>query len=148
MDKLHALPHEWVVVCDGRKALILENLGDERFPNLRCREEREQSNPPTHEQGTSAPGRVQQSVGTIRSAVQQTDWHSLVEQRFLGTLASDLDAAVAKGDAKAVIIVAPPRALGVLRLAYSSRLRTALKAEIEKDDVKSPIYEIEKQLFG
>lgn len=53
-----------------------------------------------------------------------------------------------KGDAKALIIVAPPRALGVLRHAYSPKLRAALKAEIDKDYVKTPIHEIEKQLFG
>jgi protein required for attachment to host cells len=47
-----------------------------------------------------------------------------------------------------VIIVAPPRALGVLRQAYSPRLRGVLKGEIDKDFVRTPIYEIEKQLFG
>jgi protein required for attachment to host cells len=148
MEKLHVLPHEWVVVCDGRKALILENAGDEKFPNLRCREEHEHPDPPTHDLGTSPPGRVHQSVGTGRSAVEPTDLHDQSEQRFLGWLAHHLDAAVSKGEAKALIIVAPPRALGVLRHAYSPRLRAALKAEIDKDYVRTPIYEIEKHLFG
>ena len=26
---------EWVVVCDGAKALVLENAGDAKFPNLK-----------------------------------------------------------------------------------------------------------------
>ena len=26
---------EWVVVCDGAKALVLENTGDTKFPNLK-----------------------------------------------------------------------------------------------------------------
>ena len=26
---------EWVVVCDGAKALVLENVGDVKFPNLK-----------------------------------------------------------------------------------------------------------------
>ena len=26
---------EWVVVCDGAKALVLENVGDIRAPNLK-----------------------------------------------------------------------------------------------------------------
>ena len=30
----------WVVVCDGRKAMILENTGDEVFPNLKTKEVR------------------------------------------------------------------------------------------------------------
>ena len=41
MTKLNIHRHDWVVVCDGRKALILENLGDEKSPNLRMKEERE-----------------------------------------------------------------------------------------------------------
>ena len=42
--------------------------------------------------------------------------------------------------------MAPPRALGVLRQAYSHDLRTALRAEIDKDLVKLPVHEIEKHL--
>ena len=43
-------------------------------------------------------------------------------------------------------MVAPPRALGVLRQAYSHNLRAALRAEIDKDFVKLPVHEIEKHL--
>src|SRR5262249_60332072 len=97
---------------------------------------------------TAAPARRHARVGTARSAVGQTVWHQLAEQRFLGPPPRALDAAVPEGNAKGVIMGAPPRALGVLRLAYTSRLRSALKAEVDKDYVKAPIYEIEAQLFG
>ena len=50
------------------------------------------------------------------------------------------------GEAKSLVLVAPPRALGVLRQAYSSGLRAAPKAEIDKDFVKMPVHEIEKKL--
>ena len=43
-------------------------------------------------------------------------------------------------------MVAPPRALGVLRQAYSKGLRDAIKAEIDKDYVRMPVHEIEKKL--
>ena len=49
---------EWVIVCDGGKALILENAGDSQFPNLRTRETYEEKHPATHEQGTDVPGRI------------------------------------------------------------------------------------------
>ena len=65
---------EWVVVCDGAKALVLENAGDEKFPNLKTREVFEQETPMTREQGTDAPGRAINSVER-RSAMEQTDWH-------------------------------------------------------------------------
>ena len=139
---------EWVVVCDGRKALILENVGDEKFPNLRTKEVHEQKNPPTHEQGTDAPGRSFNSVGNRRSAVDQTDWHAQAEERFLEDLAGRLDAAIGAGEAKSIIIVAPPKALGVLRQAYSPTLRKAVRAELDKDFVKLPVHEIEKHLVG
>ena len=37
MTKMKIGTGDWIVVCDGRKALILENLGDRMFPNLRTR---------------------------------------------------------------------------------------------------------------
>ena len=69
--------------------------------------------------GTDAPGRAFSSVGAGRSAVEQTDWHAQEEDRFLHKLAARLDAAVNAGETKSLIMVAPPRALGVLRHAYS-----------------------------
>ena len=70
------------------------------------------------------------------------------EEKFLRKLAGHLDAAVKAGEAKSLILVAPPRALGVLRQAYSHNLRDALRAEIDKDFVKLPVHEIEKHLVG
>ena len=139
---------EWVLVCDGTKALVLENAGDAKFPNLKTKEVYEQEDPRTHEQGTDAPGRSINSVDARRSAMEQTDWHLQAEQRFLQRVAGHLDAAVNAGEAKSLIVVAPPRALGVLRQAYSHNLRAAVRAEIDKDLVHLPVYQIEKHLAG
>ncbi len=54
MQKLKIRQGDWVVVCDGRKALVLENAGDEKFLNLRTREVYEHPDPKTHELGTDA----------------------------------------------------------------------------------------------
>jgi protein required for attachment to host cells len=137
-----------VVVCDGAKALVLENAGDEVFPNLRTKEVYEQHALKTSEQGTDAPGRSLQSVGMARSAMEQTDWHDREERAFLEDLAGRLDAAVTAGETKALVVVAPPRALGVLRQAYSPNLRAAVRDEIDKDYVRMPVGEIEKHLTG
>jgi protein required for attachment to host cells len=137
---------DWVVVCDGKKALVLENVGDTKFLNLKTREVYEQPDLKTHELGSAAPGRSFSSVGEGRSAIEQTDWHDQEEQRFLHKLAGHLDGEVKAGRAKSLIMVAPPRALGVLRQAYSQALRGALRAEIDKDFVKMPVHEIEKHL--
>jgi protein required for attachment to host cells len=148
MSKLRIGQGEWVVVCDGAKALVLENVGDAKFPNLKTKEVYEQDDPKTSEQGTDAPGRSINSIDGRRSAVEQTDWHTQAEERFLRKLAGHLDAAVHAGKAKSLILVAPPRALGVLRQAYSHNLKSVLHAEIDKDFVKLPVHEIEKHLAG
>jgi hypothetical protein len=46
--------------------------------------------------------------------MEQTDWHAQEEDRFLRKLADRLDAAVNAGQAKSLILIAPPRALGVI----------------------------------
>jgi protein required for attachment to host cells len=148
MEKIEVKAGEWVVVCDGRKALILENQGDEKFPNLRTRETYEHENPRTSEQGADRPGRIQQSAAPGGSAVEQTDWHEQGEQEFLKSLISRLDKALQKDETTSLIIVAAPRALGVLRPAYSHAVQGAVKAEIGKDMVNMPVYEIEKRLTG
>ncbi|HEY7230863.1 MAG TPA: host attachment protein [Pseudolabrys sp.] len=139
---------EWVVVCDGAKALILENAGDTKFPNLKTIQVFEQKDLPTHALGSDAPGRTNNSVGSARSAVEQTDWHDQSERAFLAQLAQQLDSAVASGKAKSLIVVAPPRALGMIRTAYSETVRSAVRAEVDKDFVKMPVHEIERHLTG
>src|SRR4051812_15764572 len=146
MSKLKLHPGEWVVVCDGAKALVLENVGDEMFPNLRTKEVYQQPDPATDEIGTDKAGRSFQSVGTARSAMEQTDWHGQEEERFLANLAARLDAAVQAGQVKSLVIAAPPKALGALRQSYSQGLRKVLSAEIDKDLVRMPVHEIEKHL--
>jgi protein required for attachment to host cells len=146
MPGLSIREDEWVVVCDGAKELILQNAVDAKFHNLKTVEVFEQKDPQTQEQGTDRPGRANASVGAARSAVSQTDWHDRAEEAFLTNLAHHLDSAVSAGKAKSLIVIAPPRALGMLRPAYSHALKGALRAELDKDFVKMPVHEIEKHL--
>ena len=148
MTKMKIGTGDWIVVCDGRKALILENLGDRMFPNLHTREVREQPDQPTHSQGSAAPGRVYQSTGTARSSIEQTDWHDESERSFLKALAERLDVAVTTGETSALTVVASPRALGMIRADYSDAVRKALHGEVAKDLVKMAVHEIEKQLLS
>jgi len=148
MSNLKITQGEWVVVADGAKALVLENIGDALFPNLRTKEVHSQPDPKTSDMGSDKPGRAYNSVGGGRSAVEQTDWHDQEEHRFLAALAARLDKAVAAGEVPSLIVVAPPRAIGMLRKEFSPQLRKAIKAEVEKDYVKMPVDQIAKHLTG
>ena len=148
MMKLKFGQGDWIVVCDGAKALILENAGDGMFPNFKTREVHAQPHETTRALGADAPGRVHQSMGGARSSVEQTDWHDESETAFLQALAASLEQAAAQHQVRKVHIVAPPRALGVLRQAYGAALRGVLGEEIAKDLVKTPVHEIERLLTG
>ena len=70
------------------------------------------------------------------------------ERAFLNDLAGRLDAAIGAGDTKSFFMVAPPKALGIIRQAYSSQMKHAVRDEVDKDFVKMPVHEIEKHLVG
>jgi protein required for attachment to host cells len=146
MSELMIHSDEWVVVCDGAKALVLQNTGDAKFPNLKTVAVYEQKDLATHELGADRPGRTHSSAGSGSSSVTQTDWHDQAERTFLVDLVKHLDTALAAGKAKSIIMVASPRALGMIRPAYSHALRAAVRTEVHKDLVKLPIHEIEKHL--
>lgn len=148
MSAIKVKSGDWIVVCDGRKAIILENRGDEKFPNLRTKEVHEHHEEKTRAQGTDAPGRVFSSRGGARSAVEQTDWHDESERAFLKELAGWLNDAITTGKTKSLVIVAPPRALGMIRPMYSPAVRKAIHAEIGKDLVKASVSEIEKSVIA
>jgi protein required for attachment to host cells len=144
--KLHA--GQWVLVCDGRKAIILENVGDAMRVDLRSKEVHEHEDAPTRELGSDAPGRSFATTGTGRSSMEQTDWHDEAEKAFLLGLAKRLNSAAQAGETKAITIIAAPRALGMLRPALSDTTRAIVKSEIAKDYVKKSIADIAKELAG
>jgi protein required for attachment to host cells len=149
MSKLK-IPHDaFVFVGDGRKALFLRNEGDEKFPNLKTERVFVDDNPPTHEQGTDRPGRTFKSAGSSnRSGVENTDWHDLEETRFARQVAGALEKLVRERNPKALVVVAPPRALADLRQAFHAQVKSRIIAEIDKDLTKHPVDQIEKHLAG
>ena len=132
----------WVVVCDGRKSLFLENAGKVTAPRLVLKEERSTTSAPARELGTDRPGRVYQSTGARRSSVEQFDRHAEAERLFLREVAARLDRAVLAGEVEDIVVVAPPRALGVLRAEFSHRVQAAVRGEIAKDLVGVPVDQI------
>ena len=145
MSKIN-LPHDvWVLVGDGRKALVLRNHGDATFPDLRPSDVLVgENNPSTAAQGADRPGRSIDHASGRRSAVDQTDWHQLSEQKFASVVATALSNR--EHEIGALIVIAPPRTLAALRDAFSSALQKNIVAEVNKDLTHHPIHEIERLL--
>ena len=113
----------WVLVGDGRKALFFINKGSRDLLDLRVVETRIDENPATRDQGTDRPGRAFASVGGARSAVGDTDWHEVEEERFARAIAERINAGAEANEFSEIVIVAPPE--GERWLAIHDRLRRA-----------------------
>jgi len=83
-----------------------------------------------------------------RSAVEPTDWHELEEHQFARKVAAALERVVRADKVKALVVVAPPKALADLRNAFHADVKARIIAEINKDLTKEPVWEIEKHLTG
>lgn len=141
------IPHDaLVLVADGRKYLLLRNKGDAIHPDLHVEAHQTQNNPATRDQGSDAPGRAFSSVGSGRSAMEQTDFHQLEEDRFAADVADKLRALALAGDFEKLIVVAPPRTLGELRKRYHKEVQSRLAAEFDKDLTGHSIESIERLL--
>lgn len=136
----------WVIVCDGAKALFLRNDGDADLVNLTVVDHMSHPNEATHDLGSARPGRVYQSQGSERSAMEETDWHERAETDFLKEIAKKVAELVEAHEIKAMILVAPPKALGVLRPELESLPEGVIHAELAKDLVKLTVPEIEEHL--
>ena len=136
----------WVLVCDGRKALLLQNKGDAIHPRLETRAELSHDVPPSHELGTDAPGRTFSSAGSGHSAIEPTDLHALEEERFVKRVAARINRDAYDKHVANLIVVAPARALAVLRREWSPAAQAIIAVEFDKDLVKEPVPALEKHL--
>jgi protein required for attachment to host cells len=146
MAKIGLIKNLWILVCDGQKALLFQNVGDRVYPKLQTRETFEHIVPATRKLGTDEPGRLFSGAAGRRAATEPTDFHMLEEQHFLTELVKHLDRYATEHKIKDLVIAAPPRALGTLRDALPQHLRNLVRAEIDKDYVAHPVYDIEKHL--
>jgi len=135
--------NDWVIVCDGRKALFFENEGDAEFPLLHARDVMEHKIEAERDIDTDRPGRVQEAGTSARSSIEPVDHHDLEEKTFLAKVVKRLEELVASGKIHHLVLVAPPRALGAIRKIYSASVRAAIRAEIDQDLVKVPVAEIQ-----
>jgi len=78
--------------------------------------------------------------------MEDTDWHEQAEADFLKEVAGKIEKLVQSHEIKAMILVAPPKALGILRPELASLPEGVLRAEVDKDLVKMTVPEIEKHL--
>ena len=133
-----------VLVADGRRALFMKNVGTAMSVQMEVADVMEaEANPPNREQGTGPADRVVHQSGVRgTSTVETPDYHSRAESEFLVRVMSALDSQVQQENVRAVVLVAPPKALATLREVVTPLVRSVLRGEVAKDLVNEPLEKI------
>jgi protein required for attachment to host cells len=141
------IPNEaLILVGDGEKALFLRNKGHRNDVRLEIENIVWHDNPASHEQGSDEPGRTFASVGSARSAMEETDWHQLGEERFVTEIARTLYTLAHAKKFDALVVVAPPKVLGQLRKEFHKEVTDRITGELPKELTNHYLPAIEKVL--
>ena len=141
------LPHNaLVLVADGRKILFFRNHGDENQIDLRTEAHDQREDRKDREIKSDAPGTVKQSAGYGRSTYEETDFQQQEEDRWIKDAAEELKTRVLRNDFDALAIVAPPKALGMLKKSLHKEVERRIVCTVNKEMSGRPVPEIEALL--
>ena len=142
------LPHNaLVLVADGRKMLFFRNHGDENQIDLRTEShDAREHQRKDREIKTDAPGTVKQSFGFGRSTYEEADFQQQEEDRWVKDAAEELKKRALRNDFDALAIVAPPKALGVLKKSLHKEVERRVVCAVPKEMSARPIPDIEALL--
>lgn len=144
-----AIPHGALVfVGDGKKMLFLRNQGDSDLLDLRTESHDERADPMDREIKTDAPGAQSPRVGIGRDTMEEADFHQQGEDRWVKDSAEELNRRALSNDFNALVIVAPPKALGVLRKKLHKETERRIVLTVNKEMTDRPIPDIEELLVG
>lgn len=144
-----ALPHRaLVLVADGAKLLFLRNHGDQNQIDLRTESHDARHGRKDREIKTDAPGTSKQSFGYGAPALDEPDYHHQEEDRWVKEAAEELKKRALRNDFDALAVIAPPKALGVLRKELHKEVERRIVLTINKAMTDRPIPDIEELLVG
>jgi protein required for attachment to host cells len=137
-----------VFVGDGKKMLFLRNQGDSGMIDLRTESHDKRSDSMDRELKTDAPGTQSPRVGIGRDTMEETDFHQQEEDRWVKEAAEELNRRALRNDFEALVIVLPPKALGVLRKKLHKETERRIVLTVNKEMTDRPIPDIEELLVG
>jgi protein required for attachment to host cells len=144
-----AIPHGALVfVGDGKKMLFLRNHGDSELIDLRTETQDERSDPMDRDIKTDAPGVQFSSAGSGRDTMDETDFHQQGEDRWVREAAEEINRRALRNDFEALAVIAPPKALGVLRKNLHKEAERRIVLTLNKTMTDRPIPDIEELLIG
>jgi protein required for attachment to host cells len=134
----------WVLVADGNQAKVFEHGGPGKglitVEGLKFEQE------PLRAQDINSdrPGRHKGGGIGSRSGMEQSDPVQVREERFVKSVAEQLEVMRQQGRFDRLIIAASPSALGDIRPALSDGVKDAVVAELPKDLTNVPSPQLER----
>ncbi len=123
-----------VAIADGEKLTLFRNSGHEDSPKLTALSE------PHVDQDNHGSG------SRHHSSAANHDHGQLEEDSHSAGVAALLNRQATSGEAKQILVIASPRALGEIRKHYSKQVQAMLLGEIAKDLTGHSIHDIEKAI--
>jgi protein required for attachment to host cells len=118
----------WILVADGSRARILANQGPGSGLALVSEHEAPEARARSGELGTDRPGRAADSVHAMEPPV---DWQRQEKDRFVTRMAELL--ATGRDNFDQLVLVAPARVMGALRVELDDQTKAKVTAELQKD---------------
>lgn len=137
-----------VVMADGQKAVFLRNESQDPQMKLERLCVMTLAAEPSRKLGRDRPGHAQIRSESLKTSYRQPDYHQLLENRFLGSVANGIQQFFKIGDFNDIVLIAEPRALGVLRQKIDENLRPSIRAEISRDYLKTNLPDLEHYLLN
>jgi protein required for attachment to host cells len=138
------LPHDTtIVVTDGQKLRLFRNTGTEFHMALT-----EMPSPGVHGDVEGA-ARHEHTGGDNKDQLRQQHRSTVKDHQeasFESAVAKWLNHEIASGRLGALLVIAPPRALGELRLHYSEGLKKKLVGELAKEHTRDTVQVLEQVL--
>jgi protein required for attachment to host cells len=139
----------WILIADSVHARIYGNDGP-RLGIYRATEEDLKIDLP-HKVGDIMSDREGRMVNPGRHGPQtrgpRTDPRQHLEEEFLRTVAVELEHAAEAKLFDRLILVSPPKALGMLRASLGKHAKALVTKELDKDLVQLPERELERHLL-
>lgn len=136
--------HTWILIADAGRARVLASLGPGKGTTPVDGMASEASLPSTtHEIVADRQGRSFESADASRHPLTPpTDPRKQIKREYLELLADQIDEKLQSGAFDRLVVVAPPQALGMLRAAFSDRVKGVVSGELAKDLTKVPDHDL------
>lgn len=139
----------WILVADSAKARIFESPGGDdwrlvgEFEHLQSREQNQDLMP-------NRGARIQHTGegADYRNALEPTSLWDVEAKRFANELNDILKRGIAQQQFQDLIVIAPPRFLGMLRKQFDKPVAMRVRQEIQKDLVDRKPEEIAPMTTG